>query len=179
MNKHLTGLIVGVVILVVGLYIGANYFGLTNVTQNISSTAGTTNSTAKIASVSLDFSTTTPTTVSDAGKLYNSDATDRIVTEIDYYLSGLGTFSRNATGVANLTFTMATSTGIYLAPTPNLILSTTQATSSAIDYVASTTPGKTVAPQIRVWASGTYLNLFTNATSSTAGGTLVVKYFAN
>lgn len=142
------------------------------------STAGTTNSTAKIASVSLTLSTTTPTTSSSACKLYNGDATDRVISEVDWYLSSVGSFGLNATGVAELTVTVATSTGIYLA-SGNAVVSTVQATSSANVYVASTTPGLTSSPINRVWAAGTCLNAFTNATSSSAVGTMVIKYFAN
>lgn len=140
--------------------------------------AGDTASSAKIAQVVLDLSTTTPTTVGGACKLYNADARDRIINAITFDLAGLGTMTgATGAGVATLNWIAGTSTAanIYTV-TGNNVLNTTVATSSPYLYVASTTPGLTGTAVNRLWLSGTCLNLFTNATSSTATGNIRVDY---
>lgn len=150
---------------------------------------GDTNSTRKIASCVLDMSTTTPTTATTTGTacLTNTDSKDRIVTSVEYYLSGLGSMTGSAgTGVASTTWQLSTSSGLYVG-SANYLLNTTIATSTANGavggtlFIASSTPGSTATFPFRVWASGSNLNLFSNATSSAAGtvGTIVVSYFIN
>lgn len=176
MKINIAILIVGVIALV-GIFFPKS----TIVVQEVlGSAAGTTNSTQKIASVSADFSTTTPTTIGGACKLYNTDSFDRIISSIEWYISGVGTFGFNATGVATLQLNAATSTGIYNASGNKVLSAAVVATSSPVVYTATTSPGTTsLVPADRVWASGTCLNVTQNATSSTAVGTIKVDYFNN
>jgi len=152
--------------------------------------AGDTASSAKIAQVVLDLSTTTPTTVSGSCKLYNGDARDRIINNISFFLTGLGAFNGGTDGVggvATTTFNMSTSTNVYtVSGVPSRVLTTSIATTTgngAVSYagvlslyVSSTTPGNTATFPIRIWTAGTCLNLFTNSTSSAATGEIRVDY---
>lgn len=176
MKTNILTLIVGVLALV-GIFFPKS----TVVVQEVlGSTVGTTSSTEKIYTVSVDLSTTTPTTIGGACKLYNSDSFDRIITQVKYYFSGVGTFGFNATGVSSLQLNMGTSTGVYLASGNKVLSAAVVATSSPVVYTATTSPGTTsLVPADRVWASGTCLNLTTNATSSTAVGTIGVEVMNN
>ncbi len=106
--------------------------------------------------------------------LYNSDANDRIVESVEWFADALSTVS---TSTDALKFLMATSSTASGAIGSNYLLNTTVATSAPASYVASTTPGDTSSSYKRIWAAGTYLNLESNATSST-GFNLKVNYMA-
>lgn len=167
---------------VVTLAIFGSYFFPKNqtVVQQLQSfgAVGDTNSTSRIAQCSLDLSTTTSSTISGTGCLLNGDGRDRIITSIDIYGSSLTTSTSNGTGVKNLTWNVATSTGVY-TPDGTKVLSTSVSTTTPILYVSSTTPGTigiaATNDYARTWATGTYLNVLQNATS-TASGIIVVRY---
>lgn len=151
---------------------------------------GDTNSTQRIASCVLDMSTTTPTTATTTGTgcLYNGDSKDRVITSVEYYLSGLGAMIGSTGGVATTTWLLGTSTDVYNVPAVgSRLLNTTIATSTANGavsgtlFVASTTPGASATFPNRVWPSGTYLNLQQNATTGANSiiGTIKIDYFIN
>lgn len=169
--KKTTFIVSVAIALVVGVALG---YALTHTEAQVPTTAvGDSYSTAKIAQQSLNLATST------AASLYNGDGKDRIISSVDYYAANLGTFGSNVpANVSALSWLMSTSTDIYTAASTNYILNTTVATTSPQLYVATTTPGLTGSVFTRVWAAGTYLNLFQNATSSTASATVVVRYFA-
>lgn len=171
MNK--TFIAIAVVCLALGGYFG--YVLAPNADTQTFQAVGDTNTTLKQAQVVIDLSTTTPTTVGGACKLYNGDARDRIITGVTYELSALNSFSLNGTGLVNLTFLLGTSTGISTV-VGNTVLNTSVATTTPDLYVASTTPGNTGSAFIRRWASGTCLNLFANGTSTAATGIFSVQY---
>lgn len=185
MKKILISVIVS---LVVGLLVG--YFLAPRTANTPFRAVGDTNSTQRIASCVLDMSTTTPTTATTTGVgcLYNGDSKDRIVTNVEFYLSGLGSMIGATGGVASTTWQLGTSTNVYTVPAAgSQLLNTTIATSSANGavggrlYVSSTTPGNTAVFVNRVWDTGTNLNLFTNATTGANSivGTIKVDYFLN
>ena len=170
MNKTLA-IIGAIVLLAVGGFIGYSVHA-----PAVQQAAGDTSSTAKIAQVVLDLSTTTPTTVGGACKLYNSDARDRVIDSVSYYLSGLAAMNgTTANGIAVWTWSVATGTSAY-ANVGNSVLNTTVATSSPYLYVASTTPGLTTTVANRLWKTGTCLNVITNGTSTAATGIIRVDY---
>lgn len=172
MNKTLF-VLVAIVFLALGGFAG---YSLAPSADNFQA-AGDTASNAKIAQVVLDLSTTTPTTVGGACKLYNSDARDRIINAITYDLAGVTTLYGASGGIATWNWQMGTSTGIYVVPAAgSRVLNTTVATSSSYLYVASTTPGVTGTAINRIWASGTCLNLFLNGTSTAVTGNVRVDY---
>lgn len=138
------------------------------------SSAGTTFNTQKIANIVWALSSSATTT-----SIVNSDASDRVIEQVQYYCSGIGT-SKTAftgTGLAALIFTAATTSASAPASisTTNAFLNTTIATSSTELFVASTTPGLTSTAINRVWASGSYITFSTNATN-TASCTIGVTY---
>lgn len=170
MNNIKKTAIVAIVSLLIGGFVGYELHGTSS--QSIATAPGDTYSTSKIAQIVLDLSTTT------AGSQYNGDSRDRIISSVDYYAAGLTTAKSNATGLSSLSWTLSTSTDVYLAASTNYLLNTTIATTSPQLYVASSTPGGTGSVFVRVWQAGTYLNLFQNGTS-TANATLVVRYFVS
>lgn len=179
MNKKIISAIVALVVLVA--IVGGYYYP--NLPFISGATAGTTNSTSKIASCVLDMSTTTMSTASTTltGCLYNGDGADRIVTSVDYFMYGMTTATYNGTGVATLVWAMSTSTGQYATTSVNALLSTNIATTTPNLYIGSTSPGisGTAGKDFtRVWATGTYMNLTQQATS-TATGSIVIRYFVS
>lgn len=145
----------------------------------VSTPATSTFTSAKVAEVG--FSPTTATATSTS--ILNSDSTDRVVTDSFYYCNGMGTSltAYSGVGLANLIFTAATTS----AASPiglgnnNLVLSSNVATSSAgaSVYTASTTipfPNDSS----RLWASGSYMTFYSNATN-TAACVIGVHYLAS
>lgn len=174
--KKTLAIIAGVVLL--GAVVGAYFFPHSQYVLSVG-TAGDTNSNRRIAEISMDMTTTTPASQT------NNSSQDRIITSVEFYVSGLGSMTGSAgTGVASTTWQMSTSTDVYTAASTNYVLNTTLATSTANGavggylFVASTTPGATGTFANRIWKAGTNLNLFSNATSSanTMAGVMVVNY---
>lgn len=170
--KFIIGAIVAIAI------VGAYFFPKSTHTTVLQAGAvGDTNSTQRIAQIVMDMTTTTPASI------LNGDATDRIITSIDYYLASLTSVTSNGSGLANFTFLLSTSTNVYTAASANYLLNTTVATTTAQLFVASTTPGNTALATLagvntRVWKAGTYLNVFANGTS-TATGTIKISYIVS
>lgn len=111
----------------------------------------------------------------------NNNGRDRLITEIDYYYTGLAsTISTSSPSAINLR--AATSTdGLSYYTNTNFVLDTNTSTSTTLDtaYVASTSPGITslgtaAATTTRIWANGQTLNFQTSATTSSL--VISVKY---
>lgn len=161
-------LLVVLIVITVGLYFKSPI--VRNTIQQLAGAVGDVNTTQRMLQQQFSLSSTT------AFSSLNSNG-DRIITEVDYYMGS--TTAMNGTsnlGVATLNWTMSTSTDVYNALSANYVLNTTVATSTSPAYLASTTPGNATATT-RVWTSGSYLNLVTNATSTTATPNyIVIKY---
>lgn len=160
---------------------------------------GDVNTSARIAQCSLDMSTTSPTLATSTGAtgcLFNGDGRDRIISSVEFYAAGLGTMVNGTIGATGTsTLVISTSTTAFYPNSANSVLSmglatTTNGTTALPTlYFATTSPGivgvgTTVsygAPIInsfaRIWATGTYLASYMNATSSAGTGTVVIKYF--
>lgn len=144
---------------------------------NVGSATGSTFSTAKIAMIVFAPATASATTTS----VYNGDASDRIIKAFDYNCSSVGTsktFS-TGTGLATFTFSVSTSTSASnnASVNTNYVFNGDVATSTADQYVASTTPGLTTTVAFRRWAAGTYLLISANATN-TASCVVGAEYLA-
>ena len=135
------------------------------------SPAGATFGTARIAMgvINGTFSATGSNVILS---LYNSDATDRVISSVDGYLYG---------PFASMTVYMATSTSATATTTSSYIVNDVFAT-TANYYLSTTSPrlvvnGGTTADQYRIWPAGTYLD-FMLGTTSTTTGMLGVKFLA-
>lgn len=165
---------------VVGLIAVGGYFfpHSSKVTQVLQAGAvGDVNGSPRIVQVSLDLSTTTPTspTVLATSTMFNSDGRDRIVTSIELFVTNIGSSTSNGSGVSSWIVKIGTSTDIYtVGVATSLLYNSSFSTSTPILFVASTSPGvvgTSGSDFARIWKAGTYLNTFLNATSSGANGT--------
>lgn len=168
-------LIAGGVVAIVAIAIGAYFFPAQSLFQG---TAGNTFSNAKVAAININPQSITSTSTS----LYNSDSTDRTITDAFVTCTGLTTMygsGPQSTGVDAFRWYMATSS--VAAPTAsvaNAVLGAanfTLGTSTAFNYAATSTY---TVPWGRIWTAGTYMIFQTNATSSSAACTAGVHYLA-
>jgi hypothetical protein len=157
--------------------VGAYWYPLEK-QELITSPAGTTFSSAKVAAINISPQSITSTSSS----IYNADASDRIVTDSFVTCSGLGNmFGSDTAGVAAFQWYIGTSS--VAAPTASLAARTflagnfTVATSSTDGFTASSTYTGTVVFGRR-WNAGSYMVFQTNATSSTAVCQAGVHYLA-
>lgn len=138
------------------------------------SPVGTTFNTSKVASVDMSPLTANATTT----YLFNSDASDRIITEDFASCGGVGTSGAaqgGAGGISAFTVTMGTST-TNTGNLPNTLAGNfTIATSTPDAYTATTTFTQVAA---RRWPTATYLGISFNATN-TAACVTGVKYLAS
>lgn len=148
------------------------------VTQSVQTfgAVGATFNTAKIAAINWTLSDSATST-----SILNGDANDRIVEGAQYWCSGVGTSKTAFTGAGldALSFSAATTSASAPAiiTNTNFVLNTTVATSTATLFVASTSPGLTATAAQRIWASGSYLTFWSNATN-TAACNIGVQYLA-
>lgn len=177
MNKSI--IYAGVAVLLVGFGLGYLAFGGDNVLSTVSTSNDTKFSSAKIAETGFAPADGSATSTS----ILNTDSTDRVVTGAFYYCNDLGT-SKTAytgTGLANLIFSIATTStaNTAIVSNSNYLLRSNVATTSAgaSVYVSSTT---TPFPDDsgRLWASGSYITVFSNATN-TADCVAGVTYLAS
>lgn len=177
MNKTITT-IIAVLALGAGLLIGHSLWQ-TSQTEYIAgstatSTAGTTNTSSKIASVAMN-----PTT-SDASSTatLNTSSTDRIITSTEVFCDSLGSSKVYLTGggLANFSVNSATSSVASQNGNTNYLANITLTTTTPTFYVASTTEGFPASGAGRIWAAGSYLIDTFNATN-TAACTINHKYF--
>lgn len=168
MSKQNT--ILGILIVVILVLAGYAFWPRSQVAG--SSAVGTTNTTPRIAeTVCNNLGSTT------IASFYNGDGSDRVITSVDLVTIPAATTSLNAVWAA--TSTQASGIGastnyllnITFATTtsPVYIVSST-ASSSAVTTATSTalttgTGWLTGSPQ-RIWASGSYFNVISNATST-------------
>jgi len=144
------------------------------------SAEGTTGSTPRMSQIVANANDSTSYVSSEnkyqVASLYNADSQDRIVESVSYFYDALATVS---TSTAAMTLQAATSSSATtLGSNTNYVLSTTVATSTPVLYVASTTPGLTGTNANRIWKAGSYLNFFSNATTSSSQ-VIKVNYIAS
>lgn len=149
MKKYIVS---AVVIVVIGIILAVVF---ASPAKNVNTLAvGDTQSTPKmIQAVCNNAATTTYTS------FYNSDANDRIASNVDIYVEASST-----SPLASMT--AGTSTNSVTVPVANFFNNNT-ATSTLPVYVSTSSPANTgVTPANRIWPSGTYLNFVANATTS-------------
>lgn len=166
-TKNVIGVIVA---LLVGFTVG-NMVGSSSFSQEplpiivgSQSAVGTTQNTARVASITVSPSTVAATSTS----LYNSGS-DRLIRDSFVACTGVGTSMTylTGTGLASWTLQMSTSSSVIDAKTnTNYASNITIGTSSPWSYVSSSTEG--VLTSSRFWPSGTYLNITFNATNTAA-----------
>ncbi len=175
-SLKVAGLIVAV-LLIAGGYMYPKY------ALNSVGAVGDTQSTGKISQIVVNLSTTT------YASLYNGDERDRIVDNIYYNFTGLGTMNGVNTLSLDAAWLHAGTSTNAVSISGNDLLFTTFATTSPDIYVATSSPGSTATLSTswkRVWKAGTYLNFLSgttttagytgSATSSTATGIIGVVY---
>lgn len=173
-----TNLIVCGVILAIAV-VGAYFYpNQAAAPATVSSSAGTTFNSAKIAAVNITPSTSSATS---SGALYNSDSSARWIRGGFASCTGAGTSyvwpNTNATGLASLAFNAATSSSASNLgmPPQNLAMSINVATTSLFSNNSTSTINGNVQGY---WPAGTYLVITANATN-TAACTVGVYYFAS
>jgi len=145
---------------------GYGYPKFAAVVQGVSP-AGSTGSTQKLYTIDVAPATATSTF------LFNTDGTDRAVTDVLAYCTSVGTSKTGftGTGLANWNVTAATTSvntvPVLSAVNTNYLTNTNISTSSAWSYFSSSTMA-TANDMTRVWPTGTYLMFSFNATNTAA-----------
>lgn len=158
-------------LIVVGGVIGS-YFYPQNEVKTVmlaGSPAGSTFNNAKFAGVVVSLQSTTTNGTSTS--LLNSDASDRYVVAVRAACEGLGTSKSvgAGAGIAALSYSVATtSTANPSTPTYNFALasSTVMGTSTVNNLVSSSTILSASTTNAMVWAAGTNLTFWWNATNT-------------
>ncbi len=184
-----------IVLVFLALFVGAvTGYSLSHKEVSLGTSAvGTTNGTQKIATIT--FAPATPAATSTS--ILNSDSNDRIIDEEISYCSGLGSsrvaFSGGGLASNGLTFSAATTStsAPNTVTNTNLTLNVSIATTTGFAFVSTSSPSvittfvdgvptstSTQSVISRVWASGSYLTFWSNATN-TATCTVGVRYFSN
>lgn len=156
------GVVVVAGIAVLGLFFPRSTSLTTTVVQGISN-VGASNSTSKLFTITSSPSTDGATTSS----ILNTDGTDRAVTSVVAFCTGVASSKTylTGTGLAAFTVQMSTSTSAVDAKAnTNYVASFTIATSSSWSQVSSTTPYAGAVNS--VWPTNTYLNITYNATNT-------------
>ena len=169
--KTSTKIVIGfVVVVIVAFFVGR----LSVVNRSVvgAVTAGTTNSTARIATVEWQPSAAGATTTS----ILNSDANDRVIESAKVSCTGIGNSVTPYSGAANVNFVIeAATTSTATVPTisaqnTNYVFDTTNliATTTGYYYISSTTPGTTGFNNgyNRQWLAGSYLTFYATATNT-------------
>lgn len=170
--KTYAKIVLGVFLL--GAIIAGWYLPFSTVTQLVTGSAvGTTFVTAKVAQINFSPATGTATSTS----VYNSDDSDRIVTDAFVSCNTLGTSytAYTGTGLASLQFFAATTSASApaIVTNPNFAMNVVVATSTPTDAFTATST-YTFVPGRR-WKTATYMTFFSNATN-TAACTVGVHY---
>jgi len=173
----------GVVAGVFGLAAFLGYSPFLKVVQQAigGSSSGSTFTTAKTAYVAINLASAGANGTSTS--ILNGDSQDRVVKGVDVACGGVGT-SKTAyagAGLANLFFTLGTTSTSAPAAYPagfNKIggVDYNLSTSTPNTLIASSTAG--VSTTSIVWATGSYLTIFSNATNTatcTAGVTYIPR----
>ncbi len=188
-NKIINYILVGCVILVIGVVIGAKYFG-PKPTINVGTTpAGATFGDAKTAVVVMNLGNLSATGIPQANAtsstILNSSPNDYYITTIKGACQNIGTsFSAYAgAGITSggLNFRVATSATAApnAAPTAGIVSGLIVPISTTTTYFsfASSTTGVNATSTI-IWTAGSYLTFTTNATN-TALCSFGVDYFSS
>lgn len=168
MNKTLIA-VGGVALVIVGFFVGYKSNVEVRYVEPIGqavSTAGVSNTSAKIASITVAPALTAGTTTS----IYNGSGVDRFIQNSFVACTGVGSSLTYLTGagLAAWTVQMSTSSSAVDAKTnANYASNITIATSSAWSYTASSTKG-VLGDVSGIWPSATYLNITFNATNTAA-----------
>lgn len=164
MKNYIIALIAGIF---VGGFIGYTLFTVEAPVTAIATTPGNTFSNAKVAEIG--FAPTAPGTNATSTSILNTDSTDRIVESAFVACSSVGSSFVANTGAGLAEFLVKMATTSTAAPSAltntNYIANIVVATSTSDSYTATSTnpaPG----PVGRLWASGSYLTIFTNATNT-------------
>lgn len=175
------------VIIAGGCVAGAIVLHFAPPTQNVTnsygaptpSPVGTTFNSAKTSMIVWQPTSNAATSTS----IYNGDATDRIIKQLNMSCRSLA-FTASTSLVA-LNFKAATTavSSLGLQKNTNYILNIDVSTSTAEQYIGSTTPGLIAGSDLlRRWPAGTYVTFNTNASSTnTETETCIVgvDYFGN
>ncbi len=157
--------IAGLIVLVAVFFVGQSASNNASV-QGVSS-VGATNSTAKLASITIAPLTIAATSTS----ILNADATDRAVTSAFAFCTGV----TNQPAVNTWTLQAATSSTLVVTPpTSNYAMNLTVATTTTVVLASSTAISNDI---FRIWPSGTYMIFASNATN-TAACTIGLHYLS-
>lgn len=164
--KILTNILLGILILMVA------YSVFFRTTTAFGSATGTTFNDSKVATIVF-----TPGTSATSTSILNTDASDRKIESFKYDCSGVGTSltAYTGAGLASLVFTAATSSTASPAVNNNTNTIPLTVSTSTVDSF-NTVGGATTTPALnRVWAAGSYMNFYSNATN-TASCIIGVSY---
>lgn len=165
-----------VVLIFVAVIAGAYFFPMSTSTieQFSAVNTGATANTSKVAETGLSLVSSSATSTS----ILNTDSQDRIIINFEAFCSAVGTSQTayTGTGLANLTLTAATSS--TAAPgdsesNTNSFKFNISTSSSEVYMSTSTNPAN--GADGRRWATGSYINFYSNATN-TAQCIVDVKY---
>lgn len=170
MKKNNFIVIVGVI---VGLIVGYTTHGTTPAQVKYVNVGaiGDTQATPKIAQIQGNAATGAYSSADNAylfATVNNSNSADRTIISIDTFYSGLNAKTSTTSPTAsNFLVRAATSTDTTtLGGNTNLVYQSSVATSSAVYYEASSTPGMATANLNRIWPAGTSINFVSAATTS-------------
>lgn len=123
-----------------------------------------------------------PNTGATTTSILNSDASDRLITKFDGTCTGVTSSFTAITGAGLASLTLKAATTSTNAPAivtnGNFVLNATISTSTAVFALSSTTMLLAGDATTTVWKTGSYLSLWTNATSS-ATCTVGVEYIGS
>lgn len=172
--------IVGAIVVLAAIVGGYSYPHITQL-GGASSSAGASFNTAKIATIEFSLATANSTSTS----ILNTDGSDRIIESVKYSCPSLGTSFTGWTGagLTNLLFNAGTTStsGAQVTSGRLLINAVISTTTQPITYLSSTTPGISGVSGndwVRVWNSGSYFTVTSNATN-TATCLVGVSYLAS
>jgi hypothetical protein len=161
----------------IGEYVGAGIMKTfdADTLDNIgaASSVGTTQSTARIATVACNYATTT------IGSLYNNSGQDRIITEVVSWLDTSANLIWKDVAFNWLFMDIGTSTNPYTTSSPYYLAKQMPYVTSTVPVFTNTTTPNNITVQGRLWRTGEYLNFKLDATTTnaTSTGVIGVKYF--
>lgn len=169
--------VIGVAILAfIGIAIYQSGYESVSVTA---SPTGSTFSTAKVAAIVIAPADVTSTSTS----ILNTDSSDRYIIAEELGCQSVGTSRTPLTGAGLLSLTLTMATSSTATPSVNANTNTlpvitigTSTPNFVISSSTAATPGTSIVSNI--WASGSYLSIFLNATN-TAACTVGVRYFGS
>lgn len=156
-QKSLT--VLGIIVLLSAIY-GAYQYPVANETAIVGQTPGTNYTTQKSPQVIWAPASASASTTS----ILNSGSEPLVIESFTSYCDAIGT---SGTSVSAWSVTVATSSvATNLVGNTNFVLNTTIATTTAQNYLSTTTPGNTGSAFVRVWGAGTYLVFSSNSVNT-------------